>query len=77
MKEDFASYDPNDVIGFVTNCHTLNVRVEPTINSDVICTLPVDYMLMIDLSKSTDNWYYIYTAIGVEGYCAKKYVTIN
>ena len=77
MKEDFASQNQNDVIGFVTNCRMLNVRVEPDINSDVICTLPVDYMLMVDFSKSTGDWYYICTAIGVEGYCAKNYVTIN
>lgn len=63
--------------GFVSGCKKLNVRIEPSITSDVVCIVDEGTTLMIDQSESTDKWFKVYTETGVEGYCMKNFVTIN
>lgn len=69
--------EPNTVNGVVANCMKLNVRVEPSINSEVVYVLEVKTDVEINLDKSTDEWFYVCTAIGVEGYCMRKFVDTN
>lgn len=65
---------PDRVIGKVVDCAKLNVRENCTVDSGIVCVLDVRSEIEIDVKKSTDHWYYIYTAIGAEGYCMKQYV---
>lgn len=65
---------PNTVTGKVINCAKLNVRENATVDSGIVCVLDVMSEIEIDTKKSTENWFYIYTAIGAEGYCMKQYV---
>lgn len=65
---------PKTVEGVVVNCLKLNVRTEPRIDADVVCVLDVMSEIKIDVSKSTTEWFKIYTAIGAEGYCMRKFV---
>ena len=65
---------PKFVEGVVVNCAKLNVREEPSTNSDIVCVLDVMSEIEIDVEKSTDEWFKICTAIGVEGYCMRKFV---
>lgn len=65
---------PKMVEGVVVNCLKLNVRTEPRIDADVVCVLDVMSEIKIDVSKSTTEWFKIYTAIGAEGYCMRKFV---
>lgn len=65
---------PNTVTGKVINCAKLNVRENATVDSGIVCVLDVMSEIEIDVKKSTENWLYIYTAIGAEGYCMKQYV---
>lgn len=65
---------PNTVTGKVVNCAKLNVRENATVDSGIVCILDVMSEIEIDVKKSTENWFYIYTAIGAEGYCMKQYV---
>lgn len=67
---------PEIVEGTVTNCSKLNVREKPSINSDVICVLDAMSEIEVNLSKSTDKWVRVHTAIGAEGYCMREYVDI-
>lgn len=63
--------------GIVINAELLNVRKEPKIGSDVLCHIKRDSQLMIDITKSTDEWFAVCTEAGVDGYCMKKFVEIK
>lgn len=65
---------PKIVKGVVVNCTKLNVRENCIVDSDIVCVLDAMSEVEIDVDKSVDHWFYIYTAIGAEGYCMKQYV---
>ena len=64
------------ILGVVDNCGKLNVRFRPNPHSDVECVLDADAEVMIDEDESTNEYYKVITASGVEGYCLKKYITV-
>ena len=63
--------------GMVANCAKLNVRSKPSINGDVVTVLNANDKVIIDVDKSTDEWFKIRTADGVNGYCMRKFVSAN
>lgn len=65
---------PAMVKGVVVDCTRLNVRANPTTDADIVCVLDVHSEIEIDVNKSTDEWFYICTAAGMEGYCMRKFV---
>ena len=65
---------PETVAGIVANCAKLNVREEPDLDAKIVCVLDVMSEIEIDVAKSTDEWFKVCTAIGVEGYCMRKFV---
>jgi hypothetical protein len=65
---------PNMVEGTVVNCAKLNVREQPSTDADILCVLSAMSEIEIDVNKSTRDWFYVCTAIGVEGYCMQMYV---
>lgn len=65
---------PETVTGVVVNCAKLNVREKPSIDAEVVCVLDVMSEFEIDVNKTTNDWYSICTAAGIEGYCMKKFV---
>ena len=78
IEEHEESQNSEDVkIGFVTNCKKLNVRKEPKIDSDVICEIDYQTELMINENESTEEFYKVFTAAGIEGFCMKKFITIQ
>lgn len=60
--------------GVVTGCDKLRVRSEPRFGNNVICEIDRGTKVMIDRSKSTFEYYKIYTETGIEGYCQKPYI---
>lgn len=60
--------------GVVSGCALLNLRQEP--KGAIVCQMPEGAKVLIDPSVNNDEWYYVYTETGVEGYCMKKYITI-
>lgn len=62
--------------GFV-NCLRLHIHSEPDLNSEVVCKVRYLTEVEIDLEKSTEDFYRICTAIGVEGFCEKYLITIK
>lgn len=62
------------VEGTVVDCAKLNVRVKPIPGASVVCMIEVNTKVEIDMEKSTNDWFYIRTAAGVEGYCMRKYI---
>lgn len=65
------------VLGTVSNCKRLNVRKAPSKDSYVVTEVSEDTQLMIDMEKSTNEWYSICTASGIEGFCMKDFITVN
>jgi SH3-like domain-containing protein len=64
-------------IGKVVECGKLNVRQAPVANAAVACTITRDTEIVVDLGKSTDEWYRVCTEAGIEGYCMKKYISVS
>ena len=65
---------PAPKIGRVFGCTSLNVRKAPKTNAVVICTINCHAEVEIDELESTDDFYKICTASGIEGYCMKKFI---
>ena len=65
---------PAPKIGRVFGCTSLNVRKAPKTNAAVICTINCHAEVEIDELESTDDFYKICTASGIEGYCMKKFI---
>ena len=65
------------IIGVVTDCKKLNIRVSPTMDSSVICEAPTGTEVLVDLAESTTNWYSVCTAAGISGYCMKTFIKIT
>lgn len=64
-------------IGVVSNCKKLNVREEPSLDANIVCEINSKTELMIDESESTDEFYKVFTASGLEGFCMKKFITVQ
>ena len=77
LLETEDAVEEETVVGVVIGCEKLNIRKEPAINSDVLCTVPVNAVLVIDVNESTNEWYSVITESGCNGYCMKKYVKVS
>ena len=77
VSADEIVEETESLIGVVSGCTKLNVRKEPNITSEPVCIVPEKSVLLIDQDLSTDEWYKVYTEAGMEGFCMKKYVTVN
>lgn len=64
-------------VGVVTDCLHVKVLDEAKADSDVITILPCLTEVMVDFSESTEDFYKIYTATSIEGYCMKKYIAVR
>lgn len=67
----------HEIIYAIVKCIRLNVREEPNLNSKKIGELVTGDEITIDLSKSTDLWYKVFTSSGLDGYCAKDFVEVK
>ena len=65
---------PDTVPGVVVGCAKLNMRAKPSTDAEIVCVLDAMSELEIDVSKSNNEWVKVYTAIGTEGYCMRKFV---
>lgn len=63
--------------GIVTDCIALNVRKLPVPNAEIVTMLPSQSIVMVDLKQSTDTFYKICNAAGIEGFCIKQYIKLN
>ena len=65
------------VKGIVASCKKLNVRVKPSAIGDVVCILACGDTVVVDEDNSTNDWYKVRTAKGVEGFCMKNFIVIK
>ena len=67
---------PEVVKGVVVGCTKLNIRKEPNSSSVVVGTVATSTEMVLDETESTDDFYKVCTAAGVEGFCMKKFISI-
>lgn len=68
--------EPEVIFGVVTDCTKLNVRKTPDATAPIICTIPRNAEVEVLFEESTDEFYKVLTATGVEGFCMAKYIAI-
>ena len=68
---------PKPVVGVVTGCKRLNVREVPYLDGPVACVITESTEVTIDNAESTDDFYKVCTAAGVEGFCMKKFIEVE
>ena len=65
---------PKTINGVVANCIKLNIRKDPSIQAEILGVVNVDSEMKIDMDKSNDKWFYVSTAVGIDGYCMRDFV---
>ena len=75
--EDEEQATDNIVIGIVNDCIKLNVREEPNKESAIVCELALQTEVMVDQTESTEDFYKVCTAAGIEGFCMKQFIAIQ
>ena len=71
--------EPKFVEGVVTDCIALNIRKSPSMDADVVHVADAGCRVMIDLERSTDDWYRVVKIFDEEvyGFCMIKFVDID
>lgn len=64
-------------VGIVKDCARLNVRREPSMESDVLVTVTLGDEIDVFQDKSDADWYAVCTAAGVEGFCMRNFVNVS
>lgn len=64
-------------VGYVVDCPKLNVRKDPNPKASVLCVIDRDAEVEVSESESTDHFYKIYLANGVEGFCMKQFIEVE
>lgn len=78
--EETVTEQTNDtptMYGTVVGCAKLNVRVKPSVQTDVVCKIEKGTKVLIDVDRSTDEFYKVCIENGAEGFCLRDYITIN
>lgn len=73
---EFEEFD-NINIGVVTGCGKLNVRKGPSSAALIVCEIERQTEVMIDESESTEDFYKVCLASGVDGFCMKKFIEVQ
>ena len=63
--------------GIVHNCVKLNVRKNPSIDSDVITVLNEQDKIKVKDVDALSDWYFIRLPNGEEGFSMKKYIAVG
>ena len=63
--------------GFVDNCESLRIRQVPNPVGEILTTISSGTEVEIDLDNSTNDFYKVCTATGLDGYCMKKFITLR
>ena len=65
------------ITGVVTDCLKLNVRKAPSINAEVAAVIPALTEVVIDMDKSTADFYRVSATDGIQGFCMKKFIAVR
>lgn len=65
------------ITGVVTDCLKLNVRKAPSINAEVVAVVPALTEVVIDMNKSTADFYRMSATDSIQGFCMKKFIAVR
>lgn len=78
METNLVGMKPGEpLIGIVIDCKNLNVRAQSDGDADILGTIPADSEVLIDEGDSTSEFYKVCAVSGLEGFCMKKYITVQ
>lgn len=64
------------VTGMVINCGKLRVRESASPTSNIICEITAGTEVTIDEVNSSNEFYKVCTAAGIEGFCMKDFIDV-
>lgn len=68
---------PKPVLG-VVEANELNVRETPVVDAtNILGTVKKGVEVEIEMDESTDDFYKVYTATGLEGFCMKQFIRVE
>lgn len=70
-----AEEDTTEATFGKVNCSKLNVRKDPSINSNPLCI--VEYGTRMEISEFNSEWIKVLTPDGASGYCMRKFVDLD
>lgn len=76
VVEEVVEHEKPTLFGSVVLCEKLNIRKTPSMNGEIVQAIECGTKVVIDEENSTNDFYKICTAAGVEGFCVKKYIAI-
>lgn len=76
-KEETFIEEDSEVLAVVANCRKLNIREAPNMDADIVTVLTAGSEVMVDITNSTDDFYKVCNAVGIEGYCMKQYIELR
>lgn len=76
VEKPVVEKKPKKVKGTVVGCTKLNVREQMNTKSTILCVLPASSEVKVIANEVHDEWYHVFTASGVEGFCMKQYIKI-
>ena len=74
--EETESAAPEFATGVVVDCVKLNVREQPSKDAEVVCIIPAGTEVQVTNSENED-WLYVCTAAGLEGFCMKQFISVK
>ena len=77
ITDEDDDYAYGKVIGVVTNCQNLNVRVEPNTDAEIVSIIKDGDEVTVFTEESTDEFFKINTLAGVEGYSMCSYISLK
>lgn len=75
--QDEPAKEPETITGIVVDCNSLNVREEPSRKANVLTILMAGTEVQVAADEMLDEWYHVYTASGLDGFCMKKYIAFK
>lgn len=79
--EDEVVDEPVDdkpiIRGVVVDCSRLNVRETPALDGVILTQIARSTEVIIEEDESTDEFYKVCLATGLEGYCVKQFVKME
>lgn len=69
--------EPVTKVGTVVDCNSLNVREYPDRKAPVLTILMADTEVAVNVDEQLYEWYHVYTATGLDGFCMKQYIAVE
>lgn len=74
--EPIDTAKPEPIEGIV-GCEKLYVRSDATVDSEPVGVITRDSKVFVYEDESTEEFYKVCTATGLEGYCMKKFISVQ